>query len=40
LFPNSATHVAIWFMTGATIASTTSLGKVGTSWQVQAQNAE
>jgi hypothetical protein len=33
-------NVAIWFMTGATIASTASLGNVGTTWTVQAENAE
>jgi len=33
-------NVAIWFMNGATIASTTGLGNVGTSWTVQATNAE
>jgi len=33
-------NVAIWFMNGATIASTSSLGNVGTTWTVQAQNAE
>jgi len=33
-------NVAIWFMTGANIASTIGLGNVGTSWTVQAHNAE
>jgi len=33
-------NVAIWFMNGAAIASTASLGNVGTTWTVQAQNAD
>jgi len=33
-------NVSVWFMNGATIASTASLGNVGTTWNVQALNAE
>jgi len=40
LWIDGSGNVAIWFMNGATIASTAALGNVGTSWQVQAQNAE
>jgi len=40
LWVDGTGNVAIWFMNAATIASTASLGNVGTSWQVQVQNAE
>ena len=33
-------NYAIWFMNGATVTSTASLGNVGTSWHVQSANAE
>jgi IPT/TIG domain/FG-GAP-like repeat len=33
-------NVAIWFINGSTVASTAGLGNVGTSWSVQALNAE
>jgi hypothetical protein len=36
----SSGNVAIWFMNAAAIASSLSLGNVGTTWAVQAQNAE
>ncbi len=37
---NSSGQVAVWFMRGGRVASVASLGSVGTSWLVQAQNAE
>jgi hypothetical protein len=40
LWTDGSGDVAIWFMNGATIASTAGLGNVGTSWVVQTQNAE
>jgi len=40
LWVDGSGNVAIWFMNGATIASTANLGNVGTSWTVQAQSAE
>ena len=40
LWVDGTGNLAIWFMNGATIASTTGLGNVGTTWTVQAQNAE
>jgi len=40
LWTDGSGNLAIWFMNGSTISSTASLGNVGTSWQVQAQNAE
>src|SRR6202042_2838785 len=40
LWTDSSGNVAIWFMTGATVASTAGLGNVGTSWTVQSANAE
>jgi len=33
-------ELGIWFMNGATIASSISLGNIGTTWTVQAQHAE
>ena len=39
LWVDGSGNIAIWFM-NATIASTASLGNIGTSWTVQAQNAE
>jgi hypothetical protein len=33
-------NVAIWFMNSTTVASTAAVGNVGTSWQLQALNAE
>jgi hypothetical protein len=40
LWTDSSGNIAIWFMTGATVASTAGLGNVGTSWTVQSANAE
>jgi FG-GAP-like repeat len=40
LWQDNTGNVAIWFMNGVTIASTAGLGNVGTSWSVQALNAE
>ena len=40
LWTDSSGNVAIWFMIGATVASTAGLGNVGTSWTVQSANAE
>jgi len=40
LWVDGSGNVAMWFMTGATVASSVSLGNVGTGWAVQATNAE
>jgi hypothetical protein len=40
LLTDGSGNVAIWFMNGATIASTAGLGNVGTSWTVHSANAE
>jgi len=40
LWTDTSGNIAVWFMNGATMLSTASLGNVGTSWTVQAQNAE
>jgi len=40
LWVDGSGNVAIWFMNGATIVSSISLGNVGTTWAVQATNAE
>ena len=33
-------NVAIWFMNGATVSSVSNYGNVGTTWNVQALNAD
>jgi len=40
LWTDSSGDIAVWFMNGATITSTASLGNVGTTWAVQALNAQ
>jgi len=40
LWIDGSGNLAIWFMNAASIASTASLGTVGTSWTVQSANAE
>jgi len=40
LWVDGSGNIAIWFMNGATIASSISLGNIGTTWTVQAQHAE
>jgi serralysin len=40
LWIDGSGNMAIWFMNGATIASSANLGNVGTSWSVQGMNAE
>ena len=40
LWTDASGNIAIWFMNGATIASTAALGNVGTTWTVQSLNAE
>jgi len=40
LWADGSGNLAVWFMNGATIASTAGLGNVGTSWTVQSANAE
>jgi len=40
LWIDTAGNIAIWFMNGATIASTAVLGNIGNSWSVQTLNAE
>jgi hypothetical protein len=40
LWIDGSGNLAIWFMNAATVASTFGLGNVGTSWTVQAINAE
>jgi probable HAF family extracellular repeat protein len=40
LWIDNTGNVAVWFMNSATISSSAGLGNVGTSWSVQAQNAE
>ena len=37
---DSSGNIAVWFMNGGTIASTAGYGNVGTTWNVQAVNAE
>jgi hypothetical protein len=40
LWIDSSGDVVIWFMNGSTVASSASLGNIGTAWTPQAQNAE
>jgi len=40
LWIDGSGDLAIWFMNGGAVSSTASLGSVGTTWAVQAQNAE
>jgi hypothetical protein len=40
LWIDSLGNVSVWFMDGATISSTYTYGNVGTSWTVQAMNAD
>jgi hypothetical protein len=40
LWVDGSGNATIWLMNGATIASSVSLGSVGPTWSVQAQNAE
>ena len=40
LWVDGSGNVSIWFMNGATIASSVSLGNVGTSWTVQSANSD
>jgi hypothetical protein len=40
LWIDNAGNVAVWFMSGRTVASIAGYGNVGTSWQVQSANAE
>jgi len=39
LWEDSSDNLAVWFMNGGTVASSTVLGNVGTTWQVQNTNA-
>ena len=40
LWKDGTGNLAIWFINGSSVASTASLGNVGTSWAVLSQNAE
>jgi FG-GAP-like repeat len=40
LWIDNSGNVALWLMSGGQIFSTAGLGNVGTTWSVQAQNAE
>jgi hypothetical protein len=40
LWRDTSGNTAIWFMNGATIASTGSVGNISTNWAVQSVNAE
>jgi hypothetical protein len=40
LWTDSSGNVAVWFMNGTTVPSVATYGNAGTSWGVQALNAE
>jgi hypothetical protein len=40
LWIDASGDLAVWFMNGLSVSSTAALGNVGTSWQVQGENAD